>query len=153
MKKLIAIGILALTIGGVLSGCSSSNGGDGTLVPSTDGDNVVITELTEEQTDKVIENLSTTFQEFSPTLDGDTITFITSGSSDCKQTPIAAKADTEATKVAFKVYDQETKCNSDFGTYGWTIKFEDNPPFDGVPYLRCEGDTCYNDTDGTTQDW
>jgi len=154
MKKIIALSALALMTGLVLSGCTTTGSpGDGILVPSTSGDKVTITELSAEETALLVEEAGTSFSEFAPVLEGSTITFFTSGSSSCKTTPIAAKAGNDATRVAFKVYPEDTQCTADFGIYGWTVEFADNPPFEGVPYLRCEGDTCYNDLDGTTQDW
>jgi len=154
MRKSIIGGALALALVAVLAGCTQTGSpGEGILVPSTSGDNIKITQLSGEETDKLVAEAGTSFSEFAPTLEGDTITFFTSGSSSCKNEPIDAKAGNDATKVAFKVYPQDTACTSDFGIYGWTIKFIDNPPFDGVPYLRCEGDTCYGVSDGTTQDW
>ena len=154
MKRIITLGSIAIIVGLALAGCTPTGSpGDGILVPSTDGDKVTITELSAEETTKLVDEAGTSFSEFSPILSGNTITFFTSGSSSCKTTPIAAKASNDATRVAFKVYPEDTQCTSDFGIYGWTIEFTDNPPFEGVPYLRCEGDTCYNDIDGTTQDW
>lgn len=152
MKRLLGIIVLGVTL--ILSGCTSTPAPNpGQNAPSTDGNDVTITEITGEELDEMIASVGGIFDEFNPALDGNVVTFFTSGSSNCKPTPIAAKADVDATKIAFIIYDQNTQCTNDFGVYGWRITFNDTEPFTGAPFVRCEADTCYNDADGTEYVW
>jgi uncharacterized lipoprotein NlpE involved in copper resistance len=157
MKKIFAVSALVMTIGLTLVGCTnaSTNGGgtDGVLAPTTKGDDVTISQLSQAETDKLVDASGSNFSDFTPVAKGNKVTFITVGSKTCKETPIAAKAESDATKIAFKVYDQKTTCSNDFGTYGWTITFKNTTPFAGAPFLRCEGDKCYSDTTNDTKAW
>ena len=148
--KLFAVAGLLLS----LSACSSSTDEiPGKSVPSSDGDKVVITQISDDDVSKMIEDGNANFNEFSPVLEGDTITFFTSGSSSCKPSPVAAKVEVDAIKVAFFTYPEDTQCTEDFGIYGWQIKFEEITPSPGVPYLRCQADVCYNDQTGDELSW
>ena len=141
MKRRFAL--LAVGAVLVLAGCTSTSGVDDVNVTPTDfGDNVTIEQMSGDEVNEFIASGST-IDEFVPVLEGNVVTFFTSGSSSCKNEPIGAKVSEQYTNILFKIYPPSTACTEDFGIYGWRLTFNETPPFVGTEFVRCEIDTCY----------
>jgi hypothetical protein len=128
----------------VLAGCAPSvgDGGNVNVNPTDFGDDVTIEQMSGDEVSEYIASGSA-IDEFVPVLEGNVVTFFTSGSSSCKNEPLGAKVSEQYTMVLFRIYPPDTACTEDFGIYGWRLTFNETPPFVGTEFVRCEIDTCY----------
>lgn len=141
MKKFSVVLAFAVL---VLVGCAPTvdGGGNVDVTPDDLGDDVTIEQMSEDEVNEYIAT-GAPIDEFDPVLDGSTVTFFTSGSSSCKNEPLGAKVSDQYTMVLFRIYPADTACTQDFGIYGWTLTFNETPPFVGTEFVKCEIDTCY----------